>query len=177
MIAQPGAQADYRGVACYEPENAARQPVSSAFGRAMKSGVLFGLLALSTTPSFACRSPLVPDFEGIAKYEAIFIGEIVGIRLVGHIEASRRWGSGNYLSDVTPDYEAEILASTTYVGSVGQLSTVVLGGCSVRELQPRQTALIFVLPNGRAVAVASDETRAYADALSQVQHCASRECK
>ena len=129
------------------------------------------LLICSTSPVFACLGKLVPE-SGFEKYDSIVVGEVVGVRMSAYIEQrldsiSKGDRYQRRFSDVTPEYELELLVDRTISGEEKSIVKVRASGCGVLVPDLGEFA-VALITDSKAFPVFQSEGALYSDLLIAV---------
>ena len=120
---------------------------------------------------FSCPAKLLPH-DPFESYDSIVVGEVVGVRLTEYIaQRTEAIEEGDrfvrYFSNVTADYELEVVVDRVISGPESRTLRVVAGGCGVATPQMGDFSVLFVNAS-RAIPIYSSEGGIYSDYLLKV---------
>lgn len=138
---------------------------------------LLFMATLILSPSIlACPVKRAPVSSEPDRYSAIFVGEVIGIRLSGYLKDRDGVEHREYYTDTTPTHELEVLPIKTIKGKVPKLVTLSAGGCGILEPAPREIGLFAVQTDGLVYPLYERE-RSYSETLIDITSCVAGKCR
>jgi hypothetical protein len=152
------------------------------------AGIFFACLGL---PVSACRPRADPPFrlsaiDSLARFERIYIGTIVAVRLTYLIEnleqqqlnqnEQEEFSETTIIGGSTP-FEVEVFPREALRGEASTKHTFSAGGCDVTEPNVRNDVIVFVKADGATSFYNLSHDKPVASAyLAQVRKCLAGSC-
>lgn len=129
--------------------------------------VLTGMICPNT---WGCIGPTRPLED--EAYPKIFLGEVVGIRLVDYaaarLEQMRKGTATAWMTDESPAYEVDLLLIETFRGALAsQVTLKVPRGCAIPEADLRLFGIFYANEDGTALPIYQDDLE-YAERLGKL---------
>ncbi len=145
----------------------------------VSESLILAVLVLLVPPAHACHV-VQPTPGNTDRYEAIFLGEVTGIRLVGYENRQlgrpdacdvAEEGDASMCLNITSDPPLPVFAlpRSVFRGKVTGVLQLDQAGCNRSDVSLKERAIFFVNPGGKSAAIVWERQPEFKDWLARLE--------